>query len=250
MLGYWGDPERTREAIDDARWIRTGDLATLDDQGYCRIIGRLKDMVIRGGRTSSPARSSSSCTSTPRWRRSRSWGTRREVRGGALRLDQAAEGQTAGEEEIRAFCAGRIATSRSPLHPLREGVPDDRDGEDPEVRNPGGDDPGAPRRGREGPAGGVDPRRVLTGGRPGRATDPPRARPPRRSGRNGRSLPPRSARPRRGCARCPGAPPGSGRSGRRLRQVGVVARVGAGPGRGPGPPRLRKGVRIARTTEA
>ncbi len=49
MLGYWGDAERTAEAIDRARWMRTGDLATLDADGYCNIVGRLKDMVIRGG---------------------------------------------------------------------------------------------------------------------------------------------------------------------------------------------------------
>ena len=49
MLGYWGDEARTREAIDAARWMHTGDLATIDDQGYCNIVGRVKDMVIRGG---------------------------------------------------------------------------------------------------------------------------------------------------------------------------------------------------------
>jgi fatty-acyl-CoA synthase len=49
MLGYWDDEERTREAIDPARWMHTGDLATIDDEGYCNIVGRIKDMVIRGG---------------------------------------------------------------------------------------------------------------------------------------------------------------------------------------------------------
>ena len=49
MLGYWGDPERTTEAIDAAGWMHTGDLATIDDEGYCNIVGRSKDMVIRGG---------------------------------------------------------------------------------------------------------------------------------------------------------------------------------------------------------
>ncbi|WP_027491683.1 AMP-binding protein [Rhodanobacter sp. OR444] len=54
MLGYWEDTERTREVIDEARWMHTGDLATLDDDGYCRIVGRLKDMIIRGGENISP----------------------------------------------------------------------------------------------------------------------------------------------------------------------------------------------------
>ena len=49
MLGYWGDAERSGEAIDRAGWMHTGDLATLDEDGYCNIVGRLKDMVIRGG---------------------------------------------------------------------------------------------------------------------------------------------------------------------------------------------------------
>lgn len=48
MKGYWQDEARTRESIVDG-WMRTGDLATIDDQGYCNIVGRLKDMVIRGG---------------------------------------------------------------------------------------------------------------------------------------------------------------------------------------------------------
>jgi fatty-acyl-CoA synthase len=49
MLGYWEDEARTREAIDEARWMHTGDLAVIDDDGYCTIVGRLKDMIIRGG---------------------------------------------------------------------------------------------------------------------------------------------------------------------------------------------------------
>jgi fatty-acyl-CoA synthase len=49
MLGYWDDPERTAEAIDAARWMHTGDLAVMDADGYVRIVGRSKDMIIRGG---------------------------------------------------------------------------------------------------------------------------------------------------------------------------------------------------------
>ncbi|MET0274642.1 MAG: AMP-binding protein [Phenylobacterium sp.] len=49
MLGYWADPEKTAEAIDAAGWMHTGDLATLDAEGCCNIVGRIKDMVIRGG---------------------------------------------------------------------------------------------------------------------------------------------------------------------------------------------------------
>jgi fatty-acyl-CoA synthase len=49
MLGYWEEPEPTAEVIDQAGWMHTGDLATMDEQGYLRIVGRIKDMVIRGG---------------------------------------------------------------------------------------------------------------------------------------------------------------------------------------------------------
>ena len=49
MLGYWGQPEQTAEAIDRAGWMHTGDLATMDDAGYVQIVGRSKDMIIRGG---------------------------------------------------------------------------------------------------------------------------------------------------------------------------------------------------------
>ncbi|WP_411384176.1 AMP-binding protein [Pseudomonas sp. L7] len=49
MLGYWDNPEATQQAIDPARWMRTGDLAVMDEQGYVRIVGRNKDMIIRGG---------------------------------------------------------------------------------------------------------------------------------------------------------------------------------------------------------
>jgi fatty-acyl-CoA synthase len=54
MIGYWDDPERTADAIDSAGWMHTGDLATLDDEGFCRIVGRIKDLVIRGGENISP----------------------------------------------------------------------------------------------------------------------------------------------------------------------------------------------------
>jgi fatty-acyl-CoA synthase len=49
MLGYWAQPDKTAEVIDNARWMHTGDLAVMDDEGYVNITGRLKDMVIRGG---------------------------------------------------------------------------------------------------------------------------------------------------------------------------------------------------------
>ena len=49
MLGYWNNPDATAQAIDEAHWMHTGDLAVMDDEGYCNIVGRIKDMIIRGG---------------------------------------------------------------------------------------------------------------------------------------------------------------------------------------------------------
>jgi fatty-acyl-CoA synthase len=49
MLGYWNNEEATRNAIDAAGWMHTGDLSVMDEEGYVRIVGRLKDMIIRGG---------------------------------------------------------------------------------------------------------------------------------------------------------------------------------------------------------
>jgi fatty-acyl-CoA synthase len=54
MLGYWEQPDKTAEAIDAARWMHTGDLATMDADGYVNITGRLNDMIIRGGENISP----------------------------------------------------------------------------------------------------------------------------------------------------------------------------------------------------
>jgi fatty-acyl-CoA synthase len=55
MLGYFDKPEETAETLRADGWLRTGDLATMDERGYCRIVGRLKDMIIRGGENLFPA---------------------------------------------------------------------------------------------------------------------------------------------------------------------------------------------------
>ena len=70
MLGYWDDPERTAEAIDPARWMHTGDLATMDDDGYVNIVGRSKDMIIRGGENVYPREIEEFLYSHPRSRTS------------------------------------------------------------------------------------------------------------------------------------------------------------------------------------
>ena len=69
MLGYWDEPEKTAEAIDAAGWMHTGDLATMDDDGYVNIVGRIKDMVIRGGENVYPREIEEFLYTPPRHRR-------------------------------------------------------------------------------------------------------------------------------------------------------------------------------------
>ena len=76
MLGYWDDPQKTGEAIDAEGWMHTGDLATIDDEGYCNIVGRSKDMVIRGGRISIRAKSKSFSTAIARSGTCNAWAYR------------------------------------------------------------------------------------------------------------------------------------------------------------------------------
>ena len=118
MIGYWDDPEKTREAIDADGWMHTGDLATIDDEGYCNIVGRIKDMVIRGGENVYP-REIEEYPLPPSQDRGRA-GDRRarsEVRRGDLRLDQAARGRRARRgEEIIDFCKGQIAHYKIPRY--------------------------------------------------------------------------------------------------------------------------------------
>ena len=87
MLGYWEDEEKTREAIDPAGWMHTGDLATIDDEGYCNIVGRIKDMVIRGGENVYPREIEEFLYRHPKIQDVQVIGDpRRALRRGALRL--------------------------------------------------------------------------------------------------------------------------------------------------------------------
>ena len=89
MLGYWEDPEKTAEAIDADGWMHTGDLAEMREDGYCNIVGRIKDMVIRGGENIYPREIEEFLYAAPRHRgRPGDRRPRREVRRGAVRLDQ------------------------------------------------------------------------------------------------------------------------------------------------------------------
>ena len=117
MLGYWDDEARTREAIDGARWMRTGDLATIDDQGYCNIVGRVKDMVIRGGENIYPREIEEFLYQHAKVKDVQCIGVPDAKYGEELcACIILREGEQATEQDIRDFCTGRIARYKIPRY--------------------------------------------------------------------------------------------------------------------------------------
>jgi fatty-acyl-CoA synthase len=117
MRGYWDDPERTEEAIDPARWMHTGDLATIDADGYCNIVGRIKDMVIRGGENLYPREIEEFLYGHPKIQDVQVFGVPDPKYGEELCAAVILrEGVKATEDEIRDFCKGRIAHYKVPRY--------------------------------------------------------------------------------------------------------------------------------------
>ncbi len=117
MLGYWGDPERTAEAIDRAGWMHTGDLATLDAEGYCNIVGRIKDMVIRGGENVYPREIEEFLFRHPKVAAVQVVGLPDPKYGEELcAWIMLKPGESATAEEIQAFCKGQIAHYKIPRY--------------------------------------------------------------------------------------------------------------------------------------
>ncbi|GAA2609240.1 AMP-binding protein [Actinomadura fulvescens] len=118
MLGYWREPEKTVEAIDQARWMHTGDLAVMDEHGYVTITGRIKDMVIRGGENIYPREIEEFLYTHPDILDAQVIGVPDHKYGEELmawvRLRPGAEPLTA--EALRAFCAGRLAHYKIPRY--------------------------------------------------------------------------------------------------------------------------------------
>ena len=116
MLGYWGEPEQTAEAIDRAGWMHTGDLATMDDAGYVRIVGRSKDMIIRGGENIYP-REIEEFLLRPPGRRRRA-GRRRSPTSATARRSSPSCAARPARSSTRTRCASTAAsaspTTRSP----------------------------------------------------------------------------------------------------------------------------------------
>lgn len=117
MQGYWADEERTAEAIDNAHWMHTGDLATMDDDGYVNITGRLKDMIIRGGENIYPREIEEFLYTHPAIQDVQVFGVPddrmgEEVCAWVLLRD----GETISEDDVRSFCKGQIAHYKVPRY--------------------------------------------------------------------------------------------------------------------------------------
>ena len=117
MLGYWDDPEKSAEVVDAAGWMRTGDLASLDAEGYCNIVGRIKDMVIRGGENLYPREIEEFLFTHPKVQSVQVFGVADEKYGEELcAWITPREGETLTEAEVRAFCQGQIAHQKIPRY--------------------------------------------------------------------------------------------------------------------------------------
>ena len=117
MLAYWGDGELTAEDIDKAGWMHTGDLAVIDEDGYCDIVGRVKDMIIRGGENIYPREIEEYLFQHPKIQEVAVFGVPDEKYGEAvatwIRLH---EGVVLSEDEIRDYCKEQIAYYKVPKY--------------------------------------------------------------------------------------------------------------------------------------
>ena len=117
MLGYWDDPEKTAEAVDRAGWMHTGDLATMDVEGYFNIVGRIKDMVIRGGENVYPREVEEFLFRHPKIEAVQVVGVPDAKYGEELcAWVKLKPGATAAAAEIQDFCKGQIAHYKIPRY--------------------------------------------------------------------------------------------------------------------------------------
>ena len=117
MLGYWNNPERTTESIDAEGWMHSGDLATMDSDGYVNIVGRIKDMIIRGGENIYPREIEEYLYGHPAIEDVQVIGVPDEKYGEqVMAWVKLREGSDATGEDIRDFCRGRIAHFKVPRY--------------------------------------------------------------------------------------------------------------------------------------
>ena len=117
MSGYWADPDRTAESVDSAGWMHTGDLATMDSDGYLNIVGRVKDMVIRGGENIYPREVEEFLHRNPKITDVQVFGVPDAKYGEELcAWIVLKHGETADTDEIREFCRGQISHFKIPRY--------------------------------------------------------------------------------------------------------------------------------------
>ena len=117
MNGYWEDPEKTAETIDAEGWLHSGDLGVMDADGYVAVVGRLKDMIIRGGENIYPREIEEFLFTHPKIQDAKVIGVADEKYGEEVcAWVQLKEGETLSEEEIRAFCKANIAYFKVPRY--------------------------------------------------------------------------------------------------------------------------------------
>ncbi len=117
MLGYWDEREKTADVIDQAGWMHTGDLAVIDDEGYCNIVGRIKDMVIRGGENLYPREIEEFLYRHPKVQDVQVFGVADDRYGEELcAWVRIRSGETLTADEVRAFCDGQIAHNKIPRY--------------------------------------------------------------------------------------------------------------------------------------
>jgi len=117
MRGYWDDFEQTAAAIDGDGWMHTGDLATIDDEGYGNIVGRIKDMVVRGGENIYPREVEEFLFTHPKIEAAQVVGLPDQKYGEELcAWIKLRSGETMTENEVREYCVGKIAHFKIPRH--------------------------------------------------------------------------------------------------------------------------------------
>ena len=117
MLGYWNNPEATAGAIDQARWMHTGDLATMDAEGYINIVGRIKDMIIRGGENVYPREIEEFLYTHPKISDVQVIGLPDPKYGEEIMAwVRVKPGEQVTAEELQAFCKGQIAHYKVPRY--------------------------------------------------------------------------------------------------------------------------------------